>query len=569
VRLLRRVALTVAVALVLPLAACSGLPTSGSVQQGLPPGDVDSNLDLLFLRQGPVKDATPEQIITGFIEAGASPAGGWAVARQFFYSPELANSWHPESGVSIDRSWASRQITNDESVVASGFARLEVTLTPVASVDSAGSYRESPGGTARAPFDMRQNSDGQWRIVSAPDGIILDANAFELVFQRHLLQYFDPDWEHLVPDPRWFPRRTAISTSIAKAVISGFPSSWLAESVRSAFPGGVSLAAPTVPVSGEDMVAEVALSASAASLDSTTLARMRTQLERSLVGTGVSRVRFTVDGRELPAGTVEVVTNRIDSSTFVLTQDAFGPSVGGEIVSLPGISDVLVQHANSIVSIDLSGDSDSAAVMLKSANVARISDGVLNQLDDRPGLIAPVHDSDGFIWSVPATAPQELWAWAKSGEVATIADAWPEASGISQLRVAPDGARVAATVSIGGQEWVGLAGILRDELGVPIALGEFERLGRLPGPGLGLAWLGEDALGVLTREGETLQLVERVIGGPAATSIVPTDTIAIAGANAISGVRLLWADGVVAVKRGTSWQASVEDVLVLATQSGK
>src|SRR5690606_4097828 len=133
--------------------------------------------------------------------------------------------------------------------------------------------------------------------------------------------------------------------------------------------GGVSLAAPTVPVSGEDMVAEVALSASAASLDSTTLARMRTQLERSLVGTGVSRVRFTVDGRELPAGTVEVVTNRIDSSTFVLTQDAFGPSVGGEIVSLPGISDVLVQHANSIVSIDLSGDSDSAAVMLKSANV--------------------------------------------------------------------------------------------------------------------------------------------------------------------------------------------------------
>lgn len=561
--------MAVAVVMMLPLAACSGLPTSGPVQQGLAPGDVDSSLDLLFLRRGPIVDATPEQIIVGFIEAGASPANNWSVARQFFLTPEIANDWHPEAGVSIDRSWAARQIINDESLTDPGLVRLEVVLTPVASVDAAGSYRESPGGAARVPFDLRQDSDGQWRIVAAPDGIILDANSFELVFQRFSLQYFDPAWKHLVSDPRWFPRRTAIATSITQAVISGEPSAWLSDAVRSAFPGGVQLAQPAVPVSGEDMVAEVALSAAAADLDALTLSRMRTQLERSLAGTGVSRVRFTVNGRELAADLVEVVSNRIDSSTFVLTADAFGPSAGGEVVGIVGLSPTLVAIADSVTSIDLSGDTTSAAVQLVSGNVARVVRNQLNVLDSRADLIAPVHDTNGFIWTVPASEPQELFAWSASRESFAIADAWPEASAISQLRVAPDGARVAAIIAIGGQEWVGLSGIVRDENGVPIALGDFEPLSMLPGPGLGLAWLGEDALGVLTRDGETLQLVERVIGGPAATSIVPTDTVAIAGANAISGVRLLSAGGVVAVKRGTGWQVSVSDVLVLATQSGK
>lgn len=565
----RMLALALVVVLALPAAACSGLPTSGPVNAGLAPEEIDSNLNITFLRRGPVVDATPEQIVIGFIEAGASPSGGWAIARQFFLTPGLADRWHPEAGVSIDRSWSTRAIASDSESESASSSRLEVTTSPIASVDAAGSYTESSGGSARAPYELQRNDEGQWRIVSAPDGIILDENSFELVFRRYSLQYFDPSWEHLVPDPRWFPHRTTIATAITRAVVTGLPSAWLADAVRSAFPLGVELAQPAVPVAGEDMVAEVALSAAAATLDALTLARMRTQLERSLAGTGVSRVRFTVDGRELAADLVEVVSNRIDSSTFVLTADAFGPSVGGEVADIPGVSGPLISAADTIAAIDLAGDNTSAAVQFHSGIVARVADDEFFELDRRAGLIAPVHDTNGYIWTVPTDRPQELLAWSPEGESVPIASAWPDASMVTHLRVAPDGARVAATVTIGGQEWVGLAGILRDEEGTPQALGVFEPLSRLPGPGLGLAWLGDDALGVLTRDGETLQLIERVIGGPATTSIVPTETVAIAGANAIAGVRLLSADGIVEVKRGAGWQVSVTGVLVLATQSGK
>ncbi len=557
--------------LALALTACSGLPTSGPVNIGLPLGEVNTSVDVTFLPRGPAVDASPEQIVLGFIGAGSSPAGGWSIARQFFLSPELAGRWHPESGVSIDRSRVSRSVVSDAEGANATEARVEVTLTPVATVDAAGSYSESTGTSARAPYELKRNDEGQWRIVSAPDGIILDEDSFQRVFKRYSLQYFDQSWEHLVPDPRWFPRRNTIVTAITQAVVNGAPSDWLADAVRSAFPPEVELAHPAVPVGGDDMVAEVALSSFALSLDALTLGRMRTQLERSLAGTGISQVRFMVDGRELPSQPVETVSNRIDSNTLVLTAEAFGPStsVGAEITEIPGVSAPIVAVAGTVASIDLAGDSTSAAVQFESGVAAWVADGVIVERDDRAGLIAPVFDTNGYIWTVPGHLPQELLAWSLEGDPVPIASAWEEASAISHLRVAPDGARVAATVTIGGQEWVGLAGILRDAEGVPQALGPFEQLSRLPGPGLGLAWLGEDALGVLTRDGETMQLIERVIGGPAATSIVTGDTVAIAGANVISGARLLSSGGVVSVRRGTSWQVSMTGVLVLATQSGK
>ena len=560
--------LTLVCVTALALAACSGLPTDSGVGRGLTLGEVPANPDVVLLLEGPRPGASPEEIVSGFIDAGTSPADDWSIARQFLAGP-VVTTWRPEAAVSIDRSRITRELSIQSGGPDADTARVQVVITPVASVDGAGSYSESPGGTAEAPYELERNDEGEWRIVSAPDGIILDGDSFPLVFRRYSLQYFDPSFEHLVPDPRWFPRRSRIATTITQAVVSGTPSGWLAEAVRSAFPEDVELALLSVPVGESDQVAEVALTAPAASLDALTLARMRTQLEKSLNGTGISQVRFTVDGRELAAELVEVVPNRIDANTIVLTAEAFGSPVGMDIVPVEGVSGPIVAMADQVRSIDVAGDSLAAAVQLHSGAVVRVEGDAVIELDDRAGLIAPILDTNGFVWTVPADRPAELVAWSASGERFAIATDWSDAAAISHLRVAPDGARAAATVTIGGQEWVGLAGIIRDDDGAPLSLGTFEPLSRLPGPGLGLAWLGEDALGVLTREGETPQLIERVIGGPASVSIVPGETVAIAGANAIAGARLLSDTGVVSVKLGASWQEAVTDVLVLATQSGK
>ncbi|QTV79417.1 hypothetical protein KAE78_10795 [Microbacterium sp. NIBRBAC000506063] len=81
--------------------------------------------------------------------------------------------------------------------------------------------------------------------------------------------------------------------------------------------------------------------------------------------------------------------------------------------------------------------------------------------------------------------------------------------------------RIAALVNVGAQEWVTLSAIIRDDAGVPIALGPIERVSLLPGDGRGLAWLGDDVLGVLTMDGEVQQLIELQVGGPGVPSIVP------------------------------------------------
>ncbi|QTV79416.1 GerMN domain-containing protein [Microbacterium sp. NIBRBAC000506063] len=199
------------------------------------------------------------------------------------------------------------------------------------------------------------------------------------MFRRYSLQFFDVGWQHLVPDPRWFPRRGTIATTITQAVIAGAPSAWLADSVRTAFPDEVSLALGAVPVSAEDQVADVALTASALSLDPTTLGRMRLQLERSLAAAGVSGVRFTVDGRELDAELAEVVSNRIDPNTIVLTEDAFGVSVGDEVRVLPGVSAAILGIDAPIAAIDVSGDNLSAAVLVDGGAVYRVAEGGSNR----------------------------------------------------------------------------------------------------------------------------------------------------------------------------------------------
>lgn len=558
-----RVAIITVFALV--LTACAGLPTDGAVNAGLEVGRVDTGLDVTFLPDGPSPDASPEEIVAGFLEAGTSPANRWEIARQFL-SPELSESWTPAAGVTIDAPGAAREVSSVVEEPAE-VATVEVTLTPVASVDAVGTYRDSTGGTAEAPYELARNDDGEWRITSAPDGIVLDEDSFTQVFRRYSLQYFDVDWQHLVPDPRWLPRGPTIATNITRALVGGSPSEWLAASVRTAFPTDVTLAVTSVPVTGQ--TADVTLSASAAAIDPVTLGRMRTQLERSLASAGVTEVRFLVDGRELDGEAADVVLNRIDPTTFVLTEDAFGPIVGSGVTEIAGVSGAVLGIGEPIAAIDLAGDALSAAVQTESGPIYRVREGRLDAVDSRPGLIAPTQDTNDFIWSVPAGLPEELVAWSPDGTPHPIVSAWTGASGISQLRIAPDGVRIAAVVSTSGQQWLALAAIVRNAEGIPVELGPVEPLRLLPGPARGLAWLGDDVVGVLVRDSETTQLLEATVGGPDTVSVVPADAVALAGANNVSGARLMTGSGVVLLKRGTTWQESFTGALLLGTQSGR
>ena len=69
-------------AVALALAGCSGLPTAGPVNPGLPADAEAGNPDFAFQPDSPQPGATPEEIVDGFIRAGHRPRRGRQLDRR-------------------------------------------------------------------------------------------------------------------------------------------------------------------------------------------------------------------------------------------------------------------------------------------------------------------------------------------------------------------------------------------------------------------------------------------------------------------------------------------------------
>lgn len=589
-RLGRIVRAAVAFSAVLALAACTGLPTNGDVKQGLALGAAPEEVDILPVASGPMAGAGPAEIVDGFLEAAITPTDNWETAQKFLTS-EFAAEWRPTAGVSIDESSATRTFavanggveaggldsdaadeeSADSSAVAEDVAdgsstEIDVKIELVATIDATGAYSEETGTTTLAFTVLK--TDGQWRISQAPDGVVIDENRFPRVYDDYPLQYFDSTWTRLVPDVRWFPRRATIATTITQSLIGGAPSPWLEPAVQSAFPADVRLARDAVPID-PDLVADVALNRQAQGLDDMTLARMRTQLQETLEAAGVhvSQVRFTVDGRVLEAGVVKLVEDASDSGAIVLKDGQFGSLVGGEIGPVGGISDDIIGVPQTIVAADVSVDETKAALTLDDGRVFLAGDGSLNELDARPSLVRPSMDPYGFTWSVPSNSPGAVIAWDEEVTEHPVLEAWPEASEVSAIRVAFDGARIAAVVTIGGERWIVVAAIVRDDQGTPLSLGVTEPLVRLDGTASDLAWLGTDELGVLVDAGGPAVRVQ-IVGGTGTVESAPAEAASIAGSRSQTGMRVLDAAGSLFARSGASWRETATGISLLATRAG-
>lgn len=562
---LLRTALVAVVAL--SLTACASLPTSGDVRPGLSSTDHDADTDVTYVPNGPSVGASSEQIVRGFIDAASSPADNWAIARQFL-AAEFADNWKPHAGVTIDTSISDRRFEAADPEDAGDTQTIQLSMKQSGSVDEAGVYSAvaGPARGAELTFQLKKNEQGEWRITVAPDGVVLDAPAFAAadVFRPYALQFFDPTWSYLVPDVRWFPKRKSTASRVVQSLVDGGPSPWLAESVRTAFAGDIELARDTVPVEGQ--IAEVELTAAAQGADAATLGRLRTQLERSLIGAGVTGVRLMSGGRELVAPAVPVAPATVDSRPLVLTDEGFGYLVGGEVENLPRVAEEILTFPQPIRAIVAGPDGAPFTVVQSEAGaVYSIGDGQINELDSRPGLITPSLDRFGYTWTVPATVPSGVLAWTSEVAERPVAG-FADASAISQLVVSREGTRVAAVVTVGSQQQVEVAGVVRDERGLPTRLGEPISLGWLTGPVLGLAWLDSETIGVLTKDGDDTLLLQMPIGGPSVTMDVPDDAVALAPSTPASSVRLLGADGVLWSRSGPTWQSERANVRVLATQ---
>jgi len=546
-RRLRRIVAAAGVGILLALTGCVAIPTAGPVQ--IAPIDTDpDDLNQVALPEGPQAGQDMAQTLVGFLRAGRAPHNNYQVAQEFLVP---GTEWNGTSRVLISSTAISPVVVDEDT--------LSVTVNVAAEVDATGSYLVR-GEQQTLLYDFRQ-VDGEYRISQPAQGTLLTPNGFASAFGEYPLYFFDPSFEYLVPDLRWFPETRSRADRIVKELLAG-PAPWLRSGVViSAIPenttGGARYDAPRV---------DVELGAGVRAESAATQRRMLQQLEASLRALGnvtPDGIVVTSEGLSLAPGAENPVP---DSRYMVLPvfggfEGTVGTLTEDGVVPLATIG----TRADGLGATQASLDRERTALaVLGSGGVSLVPEGgdpLL--LDPRPGLVAPTIDPYGYVWSVPADDPGGLQATAADGVVHPV----PLTPGgrVISIELARDGARLLVALATPEGPRLFAAGVLRDAGLAPVALHTPFDL-RATGPIIDVAWVDGTHVAVLTAAESGTPVHVLALGGPVESLGSVSDGVAIVGGNGTDGLRLLARNGIVLRPGAGNWPATVFVASFLGTQ---
>ncbi|MFT6973202.1 MAG: hypothetical protein ACJAV4_000419 [Pontimonas sp.] len=543
------------------VSACTAIPDSGPVMSSEISTRVDSgNVDVL--PPGPSAGATQEDILAGFIAAGAAAQDNYRVARSYL-AAETKDTWNPN---------AIAFISSGEPEVSAVSSNLSRYVVPVsASVDEFGRFFDSAAASDQALEFQFVREDEEWRIRALDDGVVLSEAAFEEAFSSYRLYYFSADYRELVADVRWFASRGEVSTKIVRALLAK-PTFWLDQGATvSALPEGTALALSPIPVT--DGIATVDLTTPVLSADAETRSRMLTQLSASLQQVqGISSARISVNQNELGIAALgeegPTLASGRDSRLVIFANRRFGYLQGGQVEPIEGLSSGI---ATLIPDKIFYSAQYNRAVATRSDGLWSVSPGEEPVLvDDRPGLLRGAVDSCGYIWSSAAAMSSDMIRLIDpDGQFTTLGLDIGSESTLVSLELARDDTRVLLVVQTQTGVRVLLAAVTRDAECRPEALSDFVELGPLTGTGIDAAWIDDAAVAVVVRDSLNGQGEVMVFdtGGRSSSLGQPTRPVTlVGGVGGVLGLRLLSEDGIVYQPRGNGWQATDDRAIVLATQ---
>jgi Lipoprotein LpqB beta-propeller domain/Sporulation and spore germination len=579
VRCPRPLAACVALAAAAVLSACGGLPTGGVVQQGSPVGE-PALQPVQVQPDGPATGATPEQIVRGFLRAGAGAGfdDDHAVARSFFVG-SVKDEWLPDSGVKV---YGDASALKVELLTHS---RVRVSAVIVAEVDSAGRYREMPAGTsAQATFGMQKVGVG-WRI-SQPQkgfGLWLSASDLDRTYRSFTIAYVSLAARTIVEDRRWFPITPGLATTLARAQLAPVPS-YLAGAAQTGVPVGTVLAVDSVPI--QSGLAVVDLSASALSANPDLRRAMWAQFVTTLTQVAsVTEVSLEVNGAGLdlpdaPDPAADLTTLGYQPEGPVSVQTAI-LRTGSELSRVPSDrppdqdqpprpppSSVLPAIASRWVSLAVSWNGrEIAGIGLDHGDLARWQGGHFFQLARFASMLTkPSYDSLSGLW-VAGQAGGAGRVWVIDTSLTPMENAKPREISVPwlvdrvvlALKVATDNQRVALITSdrAGGDVQVVVAGIVRSADGVPVSLAaEPLRVGWTLTAATDLTWVDDATLAVVgrvsRRDAIGPQLVE--IGGKVTAMPPVAGTRSVTNTGGLRGVVVMTDGGKVLARAGSGWQ---------------
>lgn len=537
------------------LAGCAAIPTSGEVHEG----DGRAGEPGQIIPQGslPGLDASPEEILRGFL--AATPAGGnsaYEISREYLTYPAQVR-WEPWREVTVYRSDPQFAIVAAQT----GRVQYAVSMSVAGSVDELGIFTETGPQAERVfEFALELDGEGQWRIDSLPDAVLINQSNFANLFRATTLYHPTPDGTFLVPDVRWFARESAPMLAVRTLLESG-PAPWLRDAVSTAHIGSTRLEGDSVVV---DLTgnAVVELTPSFMNLGRDEQALLIAQLEAVLVrgSSGISAVTVQVQGVPIsvPADETLLRDPAPEGPLMALADDGGVVALGAQgFEPVPGVAELAPETTHSLAQ----GIDGFPLVVLSGPRrlVNARGDVVSEPWVEGRRLAAPSVDRFGWVWTSPTPSTGVLPAARSLVEGVDVYSGWLEGRQVRSLRVSRDGARIA--IISAGEEGVSIdvAAVIRDELGRPQRIGPPHQVGAVLTAASEVVWVDEVTLAVL---GST------VGGGASAVQIVPVGGLTVsrgapgggsplAGLAAGKGERAIYAateDGVLWQWRAASWE---------------
>jgi hypothetical protein len=501
----RRLAAVLTVLATTALAAgCASVPDSSSVDvlhrvtegNGTP------------LPPGPGDNASPLDLVRGFINASASADNQHAAARRFL-TPE-SQSWDDATSLTVigDQLGPTSYV---RPVSDTDHATLALHGVQLGTLAADGSF--TPDETsADLNFELRK-LNGQWRLVSPPAGTIVRQADFTANYRPLRVYFIDPQRHTPVVDRRYVsasPEPT-LPSRVMDRLLSG-PSSVLTGVAVSAIPPTARLRSNVAL--DEDSSVTVDLT-ELGDLNDSRRRLIAQQVVLSMAGVGVGKVTLLDDGAPLLP------------DHPVLTQDtlnALGPEDAAP-ADLPGLV-VVNGRVHTMTTNDLGGvlpgpagagayDLTSATISPDGGRIAGVERRSGRQLLTGPlgGPLAPTGVRAAWLsqptWTAGSDGSSEVWTVRDRTTVARLvldqsghsriapvnATELSSRGPIDDLRVSKDGVRIAAIV--GGQLVVGT---IERPLNGPVAIGSVRALRPAELADLSsVAWQSGDRLAVAGR----------------------------------------------------------------------
>lgn len=587
------------------LAGCASMPDSGDLR------DVEStprqDTQVRVFAVPPSADASPREIVQGFLEALTSDDPDYDTARKYL-TAAAAQRWDPEGSTTVLAGAPSTEAASRQAGDQDDADSVTYTLagTQVAVVDAQQAFAPSDGPYSKNLHLSRDPKTKQWRIDALPEGVVMGKSDFQRNYTSVDKYYFASNSSNssnssnasagasgqpiAVADPVFVRKRVDSMTQTVRSLIEG-PTAWLGPVVRTSFPTGTELKKGTGALTPDDQSRlTVPLNDRGSRVGADRCAEMATQLLFTL-----SNMTPAVDSVELQGSGGRTLCDLTDeqaenvawhgaakSPEYVYFLDSKHrlvriPGTTSSTSALP-VPGALGEGAKQLRSVAVSRDEHTAAGVSadgKSLYVTSLGAGgslgdpVLTSAGatEADRLTTPTWDAHGDLWVADRDpkAPRLLLLEQGGGEPLEVRT--PQLPGrIKDVRVAADGVRMALVVEKDGKQSLLIGRIERDDssgegpavIELRSATPELEEITAVSWAGDGrLVVVGSEQGGV--KQMRYVQVDGSTPEGPAPAALTGVTAIAASEDETAPLVAYSKDDGIVRLPSGAQWQKVVKD----------